>query len=397
MSYPYAKRTLRTRRSTIRELLKLAQEPDIICFAGGLPSPESFPIKEIREVTCETLEKEGAQALQYTTTEGDISLREQLVKKYQQEGISLRTEDIIVTTGSQQGLDLLSKIFIDPGDRIICGLPSYLGAISTFLAYGAELTGVELDKNGMRADHLENILTTLKKQQQLPKFIYTIPDFQNPAGITMPGQRRKEILEIAERFDVLVVEDSPYREIRFEGPHQKALYELDGQGRVIFLGTFSKTLAPGFRIGWMMANPDILDKVVIAKQTSDLCTPSFVQKIAARYFLHGYFQKILDQTIALYGGKKDLMIQSLEEYMPDDVSWINPEGGLFVFLHLPEKIDTEKMFNFALEKKVAYVPGTVFYCNGEGKNTLRLNFSFPHKEQIPEGIKRLAEAIRTFR
>lgn len=384
----------RSKRSAIREILKLTQQPDIISFAGGLPAPESFPIEDIRAITDEVLKNDGAAALQYDATEGLMELRETLVEMYQSNGVDCSLENLIITTASQQGLDLLGKVFINPGDKIICGLPSYLGGISAFVSYGAELHGVPLDEYGMSALELENTLEEMKEKGEMPKFIYIIPDFQNPAGITMPESRRIEIIEIAKAYDVLIVEDSPYREIRFEGEPQRLMYQLDDSGRVITLGTFSKIVAPGFRLGWVLASPEVNDKFVVAKQSADLCTPTFVQKIAAKYMKSENYQKNLNKTIELYHHRRNLMLDGFNEHMPKEVTWTEPEGGLFLFVTLPDYMDAETLFHKAIEKKVAFVIGTVFYCNGEGKNTLRLNFSFVNDEQNIEGVKRLAQAIK---
>lgn len=383
----------RSKRSAIREILKLTQQPDIISFAGGLPAPASFPIEDIRAITDDVLKNDGAAALQYDATEGLMELRETLVEMYQSEGVDCGIDNLIVTTASQQGLDLLGKVFINPGDKVICGLPSYLGGLSAFASYGAELVGVPLDENGMNAIELEKTLEEMKKNGEMPKFIYIIPDFQNPAGITMPESRRIEIIEIAKAYDVLIVEDSPYREIRFEGEPQRLMYQLDDSGRVITLGTFSKIVAPGFRLGWVLANPEINDKFVVAKQSADLCTPTFVQKIAAKYMKSENFEKNLNKTIELYHHRRDLMLDGFKKYMPKEVSWTEPEGGLFLFVTLPDYMDAEQLFFKAVEKKVAFVIGNVFHCDGEGKNTLRMNFSFVNDEQNIEGIKRLAEVI----
>ncbi len=383
------------KKSAIREVLKLTQRPEIISFAGGLPSPESFPVEHLRKIVCEIFDSEDASlALQYGTTEGDQRLRELLVERYRKQGLDIGTGNLIITTASQQALDLLPKIFIDPGDKIICGLPSYLGGISAFGFYGAQMEGVKLDKYGMRSDLLEDKLKKMKAFGEKPKFIYTIPDFQNPAGITMPESRRQEIIDIAHKHDVLIVEDSPYRELRFEGSAQKMIYAMDNTGHVISLGTFSKILAPGFRIGWVIAHEKIIDKLVTAKQTADLCTSPFVQKIAARYLETGIFDNHLEKIKNLYREKRDIMLTALKEYMPDGVSWTEPDGGLFLFLTLPDYMDAGELFMQAIEEKVAFVLGSVFHCDGSGRNTMRLNFSFASKDMNVEGIKRLANAIR---
>jgi len=383
------------KKSAIRELLKLTQRPEIISFAGGLPAPESFPLDILKKLSLEVLEKEGAAACQYSTTEGDNGLRKALIEKYRtDEGLDLALDNIIITTSSQQGLDLLGRIFVDPGDAVVVGLPTYLGGLQAFSAYGAEMHGIKLDAEGMRADLLEAKLEEIKKAGKKPKFIYTVPDFQNPAGITMSEKRRREILAVAHEHDVLVIEDSPYRELRFEGKNPPMLYKLDGTEQVLVLGTFSKIFVPGFRIGWIIGNREVLDKFVTAKQSADLCTSAFVQKIAALYLNQGHFDKSLQRVVAMYREKRDAMLAALEKYMPKGVMWTHPEGGLFLFVTLPNGMDAEKLFHRALEKNVAYVLGSVFHCDGSGKNTMRLNFSFAPKEMNIEGIRRLAEAIK---
>lgn len=384
----------RMKRSAIRELLKLVQKPDIISFAGGLPAPESFPIEDLRGIINDMLTNEGEVALQYGASEGDILLRQILVDRYKKQGLKVELENLIITTASQQALDLLPKIFINPGDVVLCGLPSYLGALQSFVNYGARLEGVTLDDKGMSAELLEKKCAALKAEGIRPKFLYIIPDFQNPAGITMPASRRKEIIAVAQKYDILILEDSPYREIRFTGEPQPTIYELADPGRVVLLGTFSKTFAPGFRIGWIIADTKIVDKVVMSKQSSDLCTPPFVQRIAARYLEKGLFDKNLTGIVQNYKEKRQIMIDSFKKYFPEGVTWTEPEGGLFLFVTLPEYMDAEELFKIAIEEKVAFVLGTSFYCDGGGKNTFRCNFSYMSKEKNEEGVKRLAKAIK---
>ncbi len=382
------------KRSAIREILKLTQKPEVISFGGGLPAPESFPVEELKEIINELLDEDGPGALQYGATEGVNELREILVERHKKAGFNIGLDNLSITTSSQQGLYILGKIFLDKGDKIICGLPSYLGGISAFSTFGADMHGIPFDDQGMRSDQLEEKLQEFKQQGVKPKFIYIIPDFQNPAGITMPEARRKEIIELARKYDVLIVEDSPYREIRFEGKDQKTLFELDNQGQVITLGTFSKTFSPGFRLGWAIAHQDIIDKMVIAKQSMDLCTPTFNQKIAARAIQKGLFDENLKKTVAQYHRKRDNMLKAFREYMPNGVSWTEPEGGLFLFLSLPAHMDAEELFYKAIEKNVAYVMGSVFHCDGSGRNTMRINFSYVPEDRAREGVKRLAEAIK---
>ncbi|BDX38926.1 aminotransferase [Tenuifilaceae bacterium CYCD] len=384
----------RMKRSAIREMLKLTQRPEVISFAGGLPSPESFPVEQLKDITVEVLDTDSAKALQYGETEGDKKLREILVERYRSVGINATIDNLIITTASQQALDLIPKIFVNPGDKVICGLPSYLGGINAFAVYGAELVGIDLDDKGMRSDLLEKTLAQLKQKGEKPKFIYVIPDFQNPTGICMPEERRKEIIAIAQKYDILIIEDSPYRDVRFSGTPQKTMYELDGTGQVVLLGTMSKVFVPGFRLGWVLAHEDVIDKIVVAKQSTDLCTSAFVQKITAKYFEKGYFDKNLAKINSNYKVKRDIMVAAFHKYMPKGIKWTEPEGGLFLFVTLPEYMDADDLFKVAIEENVAFVPGTVFYCDGKGRNTLRINFSYMSKEMNEEGVKRLANAIK---
>jgi 2-aminoadipate transaminase len=382
------------KKSAIREILKLTQKPEMISFAGGLPSPDSFPIEDIKKITSEVLEHDGPAALQYGTTDGDNKLRSLLAERHKKDGLTLALNNIVITTGSQQALDLAGKIFINPGDVVICGLPSYLGGLNAFTVYGARLKGIPLDDQGMRPDLLEKTIIKLKEEGSIIKFLYVIPDFQNPTGVTMPRSRRLEIIRMAERYDFLIVEDSPYRDVRFEGTPQPLMASLDTSGRVITLSTFSKILAPGFRLAWVIGHPVLIDKIVTAKQSADLCSPSFVQKITARYMEKGLLDVNLKKTVALYRERRDHMLRCFREFMPEGVKWTEPEGGLFLFVTLPPSMDAAKLLERAIKKNVAFVCGSVFYCNNEGQNTMRLNFSFAGPEDTCKGVSRLADAIR---
>jgi 2-aminoadipate transaminase len=382
------------KRSAIREILKHLQKPGMISFAGGLPAPETFPVEDIKEIVLEVLEKHGAEALQYGTTEGDAGLRRALVERHNRQGLNIGIDNLIITSGSQQALDLIARIFIDPGDYVLCGLPSYLGGLNAFTAYGVKLKGITLDSEGMKPDELEETIIHLKELGRKIKFIYVIPDFQNPAGITLPESRRIKIIEIAEKYDLLIVEDSPYREVRFRGEPQRMMYELDNTGRVITLCTFSKILSPGFRVGWVIGHPEILDKIAMAKQTADLCTSSFVQKIIALYLEKGLLENNLIKTIALYSERRDFMIKCFRDQMPENVTWTEPEGGLFLFVTLPRHLDADDIFRKAIERNVAFVSGSSFFCNDSGRNTMRINFSFSNPVEIEEGVKRLSAVIR---
>lgn len=381
------------KRSAIREILKHLGNPGMISFAGGLPAPETFPVEELKEIVCEILMHNGAGSLQYGTTEGDPLLRKMIVERHNKQGLNIGIDNVIITSASQQALDLIAKVFLDPGDYVICGLPSYLGGINTFNLYGAILKGITLDKDGLKPNEIEDAIVSIRKAGRKIKFIYTIPDFQNPSGITLSESRRLKIIEIADKYDLLIVEDSPYREIRFEGKSQKLMYELDKTGRVITLCTFSKIFAPGFRVGWVLGNPVVLDKLVMAKQTSDLCTSSFVQKILARYMEKDLLDKNIRKTIELYRERRTRMLDCLRKYMPEGVTWTQPQGGLFLFVTLPSHLDTDEIFKKAVVKNVAFVAGSSFYCDGTGHNTMRLNFSYSNYVEIEEGVKRLAEVV----
>jgi 2-aminoadipate transaminase len=390
----YSKASRLIKKSAIREILKLTQKPEMISFAGGLPSPDSFPIDDIIKITKEVLEKEGPEALQYGTTEGDTKLRSLLIVRHHRDGLDLSLNNIVITSGSQQALDLVGKIFINPGDHVLCGLPSYLGGINAFTVYGARLIGVPIDDHGMPPDLLEKNIVRLKNDGCVIKFIYLIPDFQNPAGVTLPRERRLEIIRIAERHDLLIVEDSPYRDVRFMGTPEPLMLSLDSSGRVLTLNTFSKILAPGFRLAWVMGHPEIIDKIVTAKQAADLCSTTFTQKIAARYIEKGLLDSNLKKTVALYRERRDNMLRCFRDCMPEGVRWTEPEGGLFLFVTLPPAMDAARLLERAIKKNVAFVCGSVFYCNNEGHNTMRINFSFSSLRETCDGVRRLADAIR---
>ena len=384
------------KRSAIRELLKLTQKPEIISFAGGLPAKESFPLEQLQEICAEVIATDGAASCQYGSTEGVPELLEILAQRYRDQGLSYVTkENITIITSSQQGLDTVGKIFLNRGDKYICELPSYLGALGAFNSYGGVGVGIPQDEQGMSAVELEKTLAEMKAKGEKPKFIYLIPDFQNPAGMTMPEARRIEILNIAKKHEIMIIEDSPYRELRFSGKPQRMLYDLDnGEGNVITLGTFSKIFMPGFRMGWVLAHPMVIDNFVKAKQSTDLCTSAFLQKITVKFFQKNYFDANVKKIVDMYRGKLEAMLGAFEKYMPEGVTWTRPEGGLFLFLTLPEGYDAEELFQIAIEKNVAFVLGTVFFVNGGGKNTMRINFSYMSEEMNIEGVKRLADAIK---
>jgi 2-aminoadipate transaminase len=393
----FSKNAHSMKRSAIRELLKLTNKPGLISFAGGLPDPHVFPVEEIREITNEILTKEPHRALQYGLTSGDIRLRKILAQRAAAEGMPLTEENVLITTASQQGLELISKIFIDPGDVVIVEMPSYLGGLNAFTTYRADLVTIPLDENGMRVDLLGEKLKELEDAERLPKFVYTVPDFQNPAGVTLSTDRREKLLEICYRYDLPLVEDTPYRELRFEGEAPPDLLSMDDRGHVVSLHTFSKILFPGMRLGWALASKDIIDKMELAKQSMDLCTPSFTQSIVLRYIERGLLDPQIQSIIEIYRRKRDIMLQALETHMPkvEGLSWTRPQGGLFLWVTLPDEIDTEEMFNEAVENDVAYVLGKAFCANFGGEHSMRLNFSYPDEAEITEGVRRLAEAVKS--
>ncbi len=385
------------KRSAIRELLKFLGTPGLISFSGGFPSPLSFPIDELKEIIAEVMDTEAASALQYGATEGDVLLRTLLVNRYKASGVDMSIDNMIITTASQQALDLIAKVFINRGDSVILGLPSYLGGISAFNSYGAKMIGIPMDDEGEDPNIMEDKIKEQIAAGNKPKFIYIIPDFQNPAGITMTEKRRLEIIALAHKYDILILEDSPYRELRYEGEHQRTMYELDGTGHVILLGTFSKIFCPGFRIGWVVGHPDVLDKIVVAKQATDLCTPPFTQRIAARYIEKGLLDPKIADIVEMYRGRRAGMLESLEKYMPKSFSWTKPDGGLFLMAKGPETLDTNKILMDCVQNaKVAYVAGESFFCDGSGKNTMRLNFSYETVEKNQEGCERLGKFLHKY-
>jgi len=390
----YSKNAQNMKRSEIRELLKVTRQPDIISFAGGLPASETFPVKELEQISSQLLREKGATALQYGPTEGETALREELAKWLSHEKASLKPENILITTGSQQGLDIVSKVFLDPKDIVVLELPTYIGALQAFTAHRARMIGVPQDNHGMRTEPLEKLLAKLARKNKKPKFIYVVPDFQNPSGVTMSLERRKAILELAYKYEIPIVEDSPYRDLRFAGQAIPAIYSLDTEKQVIVLGTFSKLLCPGLRIAWIIAPVEWMDKMIVSKQGMDLCSPSFTQLIVAEYLRRGLLQAQIERIRKLYARKREAMLAALSRYMPKAVKWTQPEGGLFLWVKLPKKMSATDLFPKAIENKVAYVVGSAFHCNGKGHNTMRINFSYPSEQQIDEGIKRLAKMIQ---
>ena len=380
--------------SAIREILKLVQNPEVISLAGGMPDPITFPVEEIKEISQNIFNKKSAQALQYSSTEGLPELRRCILDHLAKDGNNGELENIIISSGSQQGLDLVGKTFLSPGDVAIVELPSYLAALNAFYSYGGELVGIPMDDEGMQMDILEEKLTQLKNEGKKVKFIYTISNFQNPAGVTMSLARRKKIIEIANKFNVFIVEDNPYEKLRFEGEPTPSIYSLEKNGSVISLGTFSKILCPGLRLAWILGNKEIIRKIAILKQATDLCTSILSQLIACEYCQSGKLEENIKSNVQIYKKKRDTMLNALEKYFPKETVWTKPQGGFFVVATLPEYIDTGEMFKEAIEENVAYVPGAPFFADRKGQNTMRLSFCFPSAEDIDEGIKRLGKVIK---
>jgi 2-aminoadipate transaminase len=391
----FSARSKGMKASAIRELLNLINNPEIISLAGGMPDPTLFPKEVLGEIAKDITMNNGGKALQYGPTEGIKPLRETIVNLAHEEGIkSVTIDNVLVTTASQQGLDLVGRIFVDPGDTILVEAPTYVGGLQAFHAVQANFVTVPLDDDGLNTDALEVTLTELNKKGIKPKFIYVIPNFQNPAGVTLSLERRKKLIDISHRNDLIILEDDPYGDIYFEGEKIPSLIELDSIGNVIALRTFSKILAPGFRLGWIIANDEVVKKISIAKQAADLCSPPLTQYIADKFISDGYLKDYLELVRKNYKVKKDAMLSALEKYFPEGCSWTKPHGGMFVWASVPEYIDTDALFIEAVQEKVAYVIGSAFYPYGEDKRHMRLNFTLSTAEQIDEGIRRLGNLLK---
>jgi len=395
MSSMFAQRVQEARRSVIRELLKLTEKPDIISFSGGIPDPDTFPRDLLADIAADEIRNNHHKSLQYTTTEGKKPLREALIAWLAEDGMHYDLDEMIITSASQQGLDLVAKTFLDPGDIVFCSLPTYLGAIQAFRALQAHLVGIPLHDDGMDLDALQAAIARSQAEGHRSKLIYVVPDFQNPAGVCWSEEKRRKLLEIASREDLLVIEDMPYRGLRFTGEAKPALAALDQERRVVLLFTFSKLLAAGLRLGSLAGKAEIVDKIVAMKQATDLCTPSLTQRLAVRFMQEHNFSDHVRRICPRYRGKRDAMVAALERYMPpnEGITWTQPEGGLFLWVRLPERIDARDMLERALEHKVAYVFGEPFFVDGSGHNTMRLSFSLVTPEQIDEGIRRLATVV----
>lgn len=379
--------------SEIRELLKLTEEPEIISFAGGLPAPELFPTERLSEIAVRVLKEDGRAALQYGTTEGYRPLRKIIAEeRMTAAGVNVTKDNILVTSGSQQGLDFTGRVFLDKDDVVICESPSYLGAINAFRAYMPKFVEIPMDDNGMIIEELEKALELYPKA----KFIYTIPDFQNPTGKTLSLDRRIRLLALAEKYNVAIIEDNPYGELRFDGEKIPTLLSLDKTGKVIYLGTFSKTFCPGFRLGWVCASEEMLSKYIIVKQGADLQSSSIAQRVAALFMQTYKLDDHIENIKKIYKVRRDLIVETMEKEFPKVCTFTYPNGGLFTWVTIPEQYDAAEILPLALKEKVAFVPGRSFFANGNEGNHFRLNFSNMSEEKLIEGIKRLGKVLKDF-
>jgi len=391
----FSKKAKMFKASEIRELLKITQIPEMISFGGGLPNPSAFPVDIIHKNIDKIFKSDIKNALQYGSTEGYIPLRGALAERMKKNNnINCTLHDIMMTTGAQQALFLSALCFLDPGDTYLSSVPTYLGAIQAFGAFEANCESIPMTDVDIDIDSLRRNLKRLHRTGINPKFLYTVSNFQNPSGETVSLSNRKELLDIASEYDFLIIEDDPYGELIFEGKFIPPIKSLDKRGRVIYVSTFSKILAPGFRLGWVIASKQILDKLILAKQAADLCTNVFSQYVAYEYIKGGYLDKQVVEIKKLYKKKRDIMLDALKKYFPKGSKWTIPHGGMFIWITLPEGINTNIMLQKAIAKKVAYVSGDAFYPDGDNYNSMRLNFSFSDDEVIKNGIRRLSEVIK---
>ncbi|CAN5815230.1 PLP-dependent aminotransferase family protein [soil metagenome] len=394
----YANRVKGMKTAVTRDLMATLSRPGIISLAGGFPDTKAFGEEAFKDLS-DNVAKGFAQALQYGPTGGLETIKDVIVEVMEAEGVSTRQEDVFITTGAQQALDLAAKTFLDEGDGILCEGPTYAGALNAFAAYRPRIMHVPMDRAGMIPVAAREALEKARKQGVHVKFIYTVPNFQNPAGVTLAAERRRELLELAREYDLIILEDNPYGMLRFEGENIPTLAAMEQEDngeveRVVYLGTFSKIFAPGVRLGWVHAQPGILHKINVGKQGADLCSSNLSQMMIASFFQNSDWRGYVNRLNDIYRERRNAMLDALAEFMPKDVHWTHPEGGLFVWATLPSYIDTTAMLPQAIAKNVAYVPGEGFYAGDEGKNCMRLNFSFVESEKIRRGIELLAEVIR---
>lgn len=388
MSSMFSDRIADVPRSFIREILKVAIDPSVISFAGGLPNRDLFPVAELQAATNKVFESSGKDALQYANSEGYALLRAYISARYREKrNLQIRVENILITSGSQQGLDLLGKIFLNEGDAVAIEEPGYLGAIQAFSIYRASFHPVPLTEEGIDLECLEKVMTI-----KAPKLFYTVPNFQNPSGITWPAENRRAAADIMKKTDTLLIEDDPYGELRFEGTHRDSFCSMLPETTVL-LGSFSKIIAPGLRLGWIAAPDQIMEKLIVAKQASDLHSNHLAQRIIYQYLADNDLEKHIERIVSVYNRQRLAMVSSIKEHLPSDATHTNPEGGMFLWLTLPKGMSSMRLFNLAIEAKVAFVPGSPFYVNRYDTETLRLNFSCVDEATIAEGIKRLGKAV----
>lgn len=386
MSNLFAERMKNVHKSFIREILKVTEDKSIISFAGGLPNPKSFPVAEIGEAVSEVLSQNGDEILQYSTTEGYLPLREYIAERYSKNGLEVSADEILITNGSQQGIDLVSKVFLNKGDKVLVENPTYLAAIQSFGLFEPQFISVPLLEDGVDIDSLQRIL-----EENKIKVFYSVTNFQNPTGITYSKEKRQKLAEILKNEDIVFVEDNPYGEIRFLGndiPPVKAYL-----GDSVLFGSFSKIVSPGMRLGWIVANEEIMEKIIIAKQASDLHSNYFTQRAVYQYLTHNNIDEHIEKIKEMYRNQRNMMVSMIEKYFPENVEYTKPEGGMFLWVTLPEGLSSMDLFELAIKENVAFVPGQAFYVDGSGMDSLRLNFSNSNEEQIEEGIKRLGNAI----
>ncbi|MDF2988165.1 MAG: transcriptional regulator with domain and aminotransferase domain [Eubacterium sp.] len=386
----FAKRTEFLKASEVRELLKLSDVNDIISFGGGLPAEESFPVEEMREICSEILEENGVKSMQYAISEGHVGLRKIIVKLMAEKGIHANIDDILITSGSQQGLDLTAKVFLDEGDTILCESPTYLSAINAFKPFYPKFTEVDMDEDGLIP---ADLIRKLENSSNV-KFLYTVPDYQNPTGRRMSLERRKSIVEIANRYNIIIIEDNPYSELCFDGRKLPPLKSFDTQGRVVYLSTFSKTVCPGYRIGWACGTQDIINKYVLFKQGTDIHTNFFAQMQIAGYYEKYDIKEHIRSNVEIYKSRRDAMVAAIEKSFPEEVEYTRPEGGMFLWVTLPECLNTKELLLKSLKRGVAFVQGSAFFPNGGHENTLRLNFSGLNEEKIAKGINILGNLLK---
>ena len=386
----FSQRTANMKSSAMRDLMAITERPEVISLAGGFPDTSTFPAEDFAKLMSVIAATDAAKALQYSPTEGLASMREVITRVMAEEGTAVEGEDVLVTSGGQQVIDLVCKTLLDQGDVIVAEAPTYPGAVPAFAAYQADVVQIELDEDGMRMDLLQEQLERLDREGRRPKFIYTIPNFQNPGGVTMSLERRKELVRIATERELLILEDNPYGLLRYEGEPLPSLFTLSGGEFVIYLGTFSKILSPGVRLGWTVAPRPVLAKMQIGKAAADLCSSAMTQMFVAEYFKTGAWPAYMDQLRALYRGRRDVMLEALDEHFPAGATWTRPQGGLFLWATLPDGVDTTDLLAKALGRNVAFVPGRAAFLDGRGGTSMRLNFSGVDADEIREGVRRIA-------